>query len=324
LNVYAETGKGFPYLYATWFGFDEPEMDSILEEAKDGLDQMFEDFKIEPVNVHRSDRIFLARFEFPAYDQDFKHPDGAFNEKAIGFVDFLVGFPFHCIETLGCIGEWSSDPEKTDTVERTTEPIPFAPRGQFFKGFEAYLANYTGASAQQYTRSISFLGRTSEFRYSGRPGNEYECRSMAQNLEGTDKPRKLHFWLRLNIIGADEFPIPGEFLALCCRIFPNLPWGKQGTNPYVFSGNWMDTVFYSSGRVLEVQPDTEDRPYNLYTIKRRGETVAATPIDFAQHGIKTRCTILKNPLPDVRCITWEDDKTFQGDWAIAPVLFYGK
>lgn len=301
-NIYAESGKGHPYLYATWFLYDEPDMDEILEEAGESLAEMFEKFDLEPVRVKAHSRIFLARFEFPIYLEGFRYPDGALEESAIGFIDFLSGFPFHCIETIGYIGEWSDDTEEVSTEERTWEPIPFSPKCQFFDGFKRFLVNFTGASSVRYG-----------------------CVAMADNLAGTQKPQNLHFWLRVNVDASLPFPIPGEFVGMCCRIFPNLPWGEQHSHPFLFSGNWLDTAFYSSGKLLGALGATDERPYGLHVVQRRGEMVEGViPTDFAVHTMGDRITILKNPAPSVTSMTWEDDKEFNASWRIAPVLFYGR
>src|ERR1035437_8208799 len=97
----------------TWSVIDsEPGMDDLAGTAGDILKTMKEDLKIFPYqDKDEQDRLFLARFEFPKFREDYQFPEAVFAEDPTtvgGWIDFLAGFPIDCVEMLVAIGEFSS------------------------------------------------------------------------------------------------------------------------------------------------------------------------------------------------------------------------
>lgn len=290
----------------TWWVFDdEPGMDDLMDQAGDSLQEMFRRLNnIAPFqNRDGGDRLFLARFEFPAYQGEFQHGEAVFADgEVLGFIDFLAGFPIECIELLGVVGQYSSDAAKLE-VKPGEGPVPPAP-DQLFEGFDGdyVLVNYMYLAAH--------IGKW-----------------MATTLNGEPQPENLHWWVRTNLVSMEggTFPVPGEFVALAVRIMVGTPWGRQKSSPFLYSGNWMDTVFLTSGKIEEVIAPTDNMPYPTYKVKWRKHEVTVKPSDFAEYQVGDRVTILKDVAANKPSQLWKDKdmQDFGDNWVIAPVTFYG-
>ena len=111
--------------------------------------------------------------------------------------------------------------------------------------------------------------------------------------------------------------MPGEF------------WGRQKSSPFIYSGNWMDTVYYSGAVVTEVIEPTAEKPYPTYKVQWRKDKVTAKPTDFTEYKVGDRVTILKDVTSDKKTEIWKDRDTDRfpdddrADWRIVPVSFYG-
>jgi hypothetical protein len=311
-------------LEACWSVLDrEPGMDDLAEGAEEILKQMGEDLKIYPFqDTDGKDRLFLARFEFPKYDEDFTFPEAG-QEGSFGFIDFLAGFPLDCVEILVAIGEFSSKAKQGEeskvSVDEGTKVFPTIPSGGLFKWPEKnkILLNLTAIP----TKDIA--------------------KFLAKNLAGEPKPATPKWWYRVQLRDqvtvqdetlTNKFPVPGEFLGLGVRIWPGKYWGHQKSNPFVYTGNWMDTVYYSSARITEVIDPTDEIPYPTYKITWHGKDkdekdkeITVNPSDFALYKVGDRVTVLKDVASDKKTQLWKDDdmKTFGETWMIAPIGFYG-
>jgi hypothetical protein len=299
-----------PTLEPTWSIFDEePGMDDIFEQAGESLDRMVERLRIAIFRTwfEPQPRLFLARYEFPKYEEDFQHPDAIFAEEALGFIDFLAGFPMECVEMLGMVGEHSTDEEEIETewfVEAADGPTAPVPE-EFFEGMpkEKLLLN---------TLFFANEGRSEIF--------------MVENLAGEPEPENLHSWARANIKVGDRFPIPGEFFGLAVRMMPDKPWGPQLSSPFLYSGNWMDTVFYTGAVVKEVIPPNDNFAFPRYLVQWRKYEAEVYPSDFAEYRVGDRVTILKDVDVDKGSQQWKDDDVKEvppgSKWVIAPITFY--
>jgi len=297
-------------LEPTWFINDrEPDMDDIYERAGDSLKKMVDKLQMHPFqDTDGKPRLFLARYEFPKDQEQFQHPDGVFVEEALGFIDFLAGFPMECIEMLGIMGEFSTKKDDFEVLPgggQGASPVPDT--------------LFAGMPEERILLTKLFLAKKGQ-------GLVMKEGEGFVHLEGESKPQKLHWWVRTNIKKEAKFPVPGEFTGLVVRMMPDMPWGKQLSSPFIFSGNWMDTVYYSSARVKEVIEPDDEIPYPRYKVQWRKDVVEATPSDFAEYQVEDRVTILKAVDVDKKSQTWKDDdvKEFPPDqkWIIAPITFY--
>jgi hypothetical protein len=295
-------------LEPTWSILDrEPGMDDLAEGATDILKKMVKDLKIYPFqDTDGKDRLFLARFEFVKHGEAPKFPE-ALEGESQGFIDFLAGFPIDCVEMLLAIGEISTKAEKVQVQEGTgvTAPVPKSP-AHFFKwpDNDKILLNLTAIATKNVTKIF------------------------AKNLEGEPKPAKVHWWVRVQLTcGKKKWPVPGEFLGLGVRMFPDMYWGHQKSSPFVYSGNWMDTVYYTGARITEVIDPTDEVPYPTYKVQWRKDEITVNPSDFAEYKVDDMVTILKDVAAEKQSQLWKDDD-MKADcdktkWHIVPISFYG-
>lgn len=298
--------------YTWWLNKDDPAVDIITKETgADDLKDLADDLGIYLFqNRDGEDTVFACRFEFPKYGKDFKYSE-AVTAPAYGFVDFLGGIPLECVEMLVliCQGDKKGD---FDVKDGTGKPAAPCPR-PFFKG----------APADRILLNFLYL-------------HPKHVKLMASNLGGEPKP-KLHWWLRTRFLKDQDtppkYPTPGQFMALGVRMMPDEPWGtgagKQKSSPFIFSGNWADTVFYTGAKVISIEDPTDERPFPLYTVSWRGKEYKVCPSDFSEYQVGDKVAILKDVAADKDSQLWKDDdmKNFGGDqsnWQIVPVLFYDK
>ena len=294
--------NGLPTLEPLWWGTDEPSMDDLYDKAGgDGgsLQPMIDRLKIYPVNINKKGfTLFLAQYKL---DQD-----GTTN------VNFMISFPIDVLEMMVLIGQYSSLPSAVDTVPGERKAIPPLPTELFnWPEKDRIVFNKMYVAVQD-----SAAGLTTKM--------------FAKSLGGGEEPKK-HWWF--NVLFSSEqadqkkFPVPGEFLALGVRIFIDKIWGKQKSNPFLYSGNWMDTVFYTSAVITEVIDPTDTVPYSTYKVKWHGndDEITVKPSDFALYKVGDRVTILKDVTATKKSQRWDDDdmKTFGDTWMIVPVTFYG-
>jgi hypothetical protein len=311
-NVYGEHGIKAPYLEPTWFAFREDTMDDILEKAGTSLDKpLFERLNIRPVIVSDAgdkEKIFLARFEFPKYGAGLQYPEADLGtkEKCLAWIDFLAGMHYGCCEMLMVVGEVTTKPENFPSQDGEKGPVPPVPDEVFDERFteNKTLHNYIWLESDN-------------------------AEGLMDGVGGEAEPANPHWFFRVNCIGKQKWPYPGEFVGLGNRIFPNLPWSispdEPKFHPFLFSGMFMDTVFITSGHVLEVE-NTADG-FCKVRVKWREKEIWAYPTDFAQYAEGDRVTIMKNITATKTSELWKDEDLWSFDedvWRVAPITYYGK
>lgn len=157
---------------------------------------------------------------------------------------------------------------------------------------------------------------------------------MSADFEGQETWSP-HRWLRHWIQPEDTFPVPGEFVSLLAKPELYHVWWFQETYPFLYSGNFFETEYYTSGTVKEViVPDDEsDEETNIYKIWIRGYEMWLRPTDFYEYAVGERVAVIKETLILLDNWDWtllESDKNNNsssannpdGDWRIAPITFY--
>jgi hypothetical protein len=325
-----EQKKKKPTLEATWWLFDRepadtsasPRLDDIMDMAQDSLQPMFDKLKMSPFQDQtKANRLFLAKFEFPNWGEPFTYRDAAKESdpnssslfQPYCFFDFLGGMPLDCCEMLLVVTEFTTPANKVTVQPGEEAVVPPIPE-EFFEWLDMarVLFNITALASPN-------------------------CDWMATDLPGESIPDNLHWWVRTFLGNKTDketctpFPLPGEFVAMAVRIMPDKPWGEQKTSPFIYSGNWFDTVFYTSGTIIEVLDPVPPAPYNTYRVRwRKTEgckdgVIVAVPTDFAEYRVGERVTILKDIAATKTSQLWkDDDMTTPGDtWALVPITFYG-
>lgn len=117
----------------------------------------------------------------------------------------------------------------------------------------------------------------------------------ARNFEGYDDPEPM-FWARYYFPESSKFPMPGEFVGLVCKTMPFVVWWFQQSQPFLYSGNWFETEFYTSGVVLEKYPPDPEKGEvgTVYKVLCKGEEIYLFPTDFKEYETGDRVAILKN------------------------------
>jgi len=281
-------------------------------------------------------RLYLARFEIAKWGAQFQYPEAVLQKAQQqgtvgGWIDFLCGFPMACVELLTMVGEVSSDPDlKTDLVEEVPGDGGYTPAfpNTLFGG---YVDNKI---------PVNLIWLDGDF-----------SESMPPDLtSGFDpQPQGLHWWTRVALMSllnnsavGQKFPYPGEFLALACRIFLDrfVGFDSQESNPFLFAGNWIDTVYLSSGFITDIIEPTAEFPYNQYKLRWRKNPNdpnddgihTLLPTDFADYKkpvgsatVGDRVCLLKDITTTKTSQLWRDPDMTKLDvttWAIAPLMFY--
>lgn len=312
VNVYSLCGIFAPYLEPTWFAFREDQMDDILEKAGESLEKpMFNRLNVRPGIISDAgdkEKLFLARFEFPKYGANLKYTEAELPmaNKCLGWIDFLSGFHYGCCEMLLVVGEVSTKTEDFPVMPGEDSPVPPIPDELFDEKFkdEKILHNYIWLEADN-------------------------TEGLAEGVSGEPEPEGPHWFFRVNCIGTQKWPYPGEFIALGNRIFPNLPWSISPKDPYshpfLFSGMFMDTVFITSACVLNVE-ETEGGYWKV-KVRWREQELWAYPTDFAKYEVGDRVTIMKDIATDRTSEFWHDKDLWTFDkelWRVVPITYYNK
>lgn len=94
-----------------------------------------------------------------------------------------------------------------------------------------------------------------------------------------------------------RWPIPGEFIGLLAKPFPNHVWWFQKTSPFLYSGNWFETNHYTSGVVTGIVAPLDGAKGVVYKCKVRGLEIYIATSDFYGYSIGARVAILR--IPDI-------------------------
>lgn len=172
------------------------------------------------------------------------------------------------------------------------------------------------------------------------PDTEYPAAKMA----GVDDVLP-HHWMRHWLKKDGVFPVPGEFVGLLCKAqsVPPHCWWYQKTNPFLYSGNFFETEYYTSGIVVAVfeekggddeEKDTltyvatevseiEQRTGHgehhvalddevelegigtVYKVRVKNQDIYIRASDFAKYEIDTRVAIRKTPGKKTENFMWD-------------------
>ena len=169
----------------------------------------------------------------------------------------------------------------------------------------------------------------------------------AQIMEGQETVSP-HNWVRYWLDKENVFPIPGELVCLSVKPLSVPPhcWWYQETTPFLYSGNWFETDYYTSGIVLavieEVDRDNEastvtyevtevstkydqqqghdeyqltkgeqfvwesENVGNIYKIRVKDQDLYLKSSDFLRYAIDTRVAVRKKPGINKENFTWND------------------
>jgi hypothetical protein len=298
---------------------------NALKEGDSFILQGKEEIEIFPLVSRGEEVLFKTRYEIPDYDQEWQFPEAAFATTVCGWVDFIGGFPMDCIELLVAIGFETAcglEPVTTPDEVQPGDDRHAAPKPQrlfHWNDEERVLINKTAKREKQ--RAQWLVKHPGVFSSPGR-----------EPLHGELTLKRPHWFLRANL-GENVQIVPGEFMGLGIRLMPDVPWGQQKSNPFIYSGAYIDTIYYTSGEIVKVNEPTDLEPYATYDVKWRstekfpdGTVTRVVPSDFAeyQEGDRVVC-IMKGVAISKKSQLWKDNDTkeFGESWNVYPVCFYG-
>lgn len=252
--------------------------------------------------------VFGSRYEVGRYGQAIKYKEALLKhvKDPGGWVDFLTGVPYGCIEMMVIVGEVTTK-EADWTILIGGDVVAPVPT-EFFD------------SIYKETKTMySYVWLDSE-----------QGEVFVDGIESEPHPKAPYWWHRINLIKTKKWPYPGEFLGLAIRFMPNLPWaitksGVQLSSPYLFSGNWMDTVFVTSARIIECIINHDGSQSLL--VEWRGNKFIVNTTDFAEYRAGERVTILKDISVTKETQLWKDDDTHIYNptvWRVVPLMYYDK
>lgn len=132
---------------------------------------------------------------------------------------------------------------------------------------------------------------------------------------------KPFYTIRKLITENQTYPVPGEFVGLAARAFPNHAWFFQDTNPFLFCGNWFETTYYSSGIISAIKPTGDIDRGDEYDVKIKGKTfLNVKASDYFPYKIGDRVALLKGL--DLKENFHEENLVDAADWRIIPISFY--
>ena len=148
---------------------------------------------------------------------------------------------------------------------------------------------------------------------------------LEQKGVGEEPEAKALRWTRVILFDSLKWPTPGEFLGMAYRPMPYLPWYYQDSSPVLYSANWFEVEYYSSGIVEEVIPEGDPAGIGnvgkTYKIRVKSEDVKAKSCDFGDYAVGDRVALMKKLDSQKNSMTWKDLGKFD-QWVILPVTFY--
>ena len=297
-----------PSAYSLWYLIAPEWVTNILTENTDeadtyleALDDFFERIAVDPVKVPRNTveiqnglrRIWEMRYESrrPGYSFSWSI-NMEFPNDTVGFLDFVVG-PLTVMEIITLAGEITG--EVDGTIKSGGDLLPPVPN-DVLRSPGVHLVEY------------GYLTMTNV---------QQQAPDLTDEAGVIEAGPALHDWLRVFLTDDQTWPTPGEFLALLPRPFIDFPWFYQATSPFLFCGNWFETLYYTSGIVLADNGD------NTYSVRIKTETVTASSSDFKAYTVGQRVTILKTSGSSEETFNWKELTTFNS-WVIIPITFYAE
>ncbi len=319
---YENVSLGLPIAYDVWYLHC---FESILPETKDESEEWVNDGRLKDffdslegmkplrgmqsfhsISEYKSNapyRIKGMRFESRLSSQTFQHQSNAEFSSYPVYLAFPIG-PLGVMEILSIIRE---------TMDGLVDPDLIITEGSKYNMLCPTISEIGNCIGEHiFELAWKKVGDNVEY-----PASEFE------NLD----PAFPHYWLRYWVKEDQAWPVPGEFVAMICRPLPYHVWWYQETCPFVYAGNWFETLYYTSGIVTEVIEPGAGEVGKSYIVKIKGEELQMKSTDLYEYEIGERVAVLKTiGLPD-QVFNWQDleikgDGMIATDWEILPVSFY--
>jgi len=122
----------------------------------------------------------------------------------------------------------------------------------------------------------------------------------SSNAAQPGKSIKPKGWMRVWITRDDKWPVPGEFIGILVKPNPLPPhvWWFMRSSPFLYAGNWMDTLDLTSGTIVSktenVEHPTSKTPCTEYIVTIHGIDVKIYSSDFLVYNAGDRVAIWKD------------------------------
>lgn len=268
-------------------------------DMKSGVETLYE-MRYETLVVGRSLQFPV---NMPTEVRDYIKENPGFAH--LGTIDLYFG-QICSVEVLSMVGEETGDGEGAlvcdDGGERMFPPTPHT----FFVAPGIEISSYTGA------KNSIFI----QFGVEGFPGEQ-----------PSGKGFRNYNWARLYLTNDFTWPTPGEFLGMAVKPMPNKPWYYQLKSPFLYTANWFETEYYSSGIVTTVYDEgdpagigTVGKTYEIRIKEQSG--VLAKSSDFAVYAVGDRVALVKVIDSANQSHKWTELGDFTLTWVIYPITFY--
>jgi hypothetical protein len=256
----------------------------------------------------------LMIFEILFHGQGFiRNDEDNTPEDAVGYISFPVG-QLGVMEVISLIRESLTD--ATDFVIKDDEsPVKDTP--QLFPSYSRWEMNKCYGVHLIESGYKEVVPNFIHYSKSTVPESDYG-RDIA--------PKK---WARLWITRKEKWPVPGEFVGIICKASP-VPhcWWFQKSNPFLYAGNWFDTLDLTSGIIVskteageETHPTTGEACTG-YRIKVHGREVDIFSSDYLEYEVGTRVGVCKirGDYDEEEMVFNHKYQSLQGDPTKGPII----
>ncbi|MFH2028473.1 MAG: hypothetical protein ABIJ08_05010 [Nanoarchaeota archaeon] len=175
--------------------------------------------------------------------------------------------------------------------------------------------------------------------YNYYPVRELEQTEINDGIVNDDiQDIKPHKFLRCFFKKEDNFPVPGELLCLAMRAMRLAQvWWYQETNPFLYSANWFEMTFYTTGIIeekIKIEDAKVEYDYGGYVYKVRWHGLTAESVeeyievestDFKEYEVGERVAIIREVGSNEKTMDWKKTPdSFWTEWRLAPLSFYQK
>lgn len=204
-----------------------------------------------------------------------------------GFIAFPIG-PLGVMEIVSMFSE--------SMIEKLDNNLPFNqdgsvkiyPTADFKCTRLLYLDGFVSPKEDSNTATTPGVhliekGYLSVSRDAEYPGSKFEKYDYEPRLKD----------LRVYFHRTSKWPVPGEFVCILTKPWPDHIWWFQQTSPLLYSGNWVETTHYTSGIVKEVLDAPAGQYGKIYKCTIRGVDQYIAASDFCQYQVGDRVAILR-------------------------------
>lgn len=337
-----KTGFGTAMPYILWYVAKQKYKDKAIYKEDDEshlqTKKMLERLKIKPVRILESTDDFTSgkpyilgcfyKISNIPYDTEketlFKILPSKrlekFSGKLLGYIEFYIGAP-DAMRSMYLVRETKG--EISTVVDRSGDKSPnnlLPPEVDLNTDIEIpdEVIKLTDRNVSMDERVV--IGDINGFYVYDKGAKKYK---KLEEQEGSED--KTYFKLRYYLTNEDKYPIAGELIAIA--VIPMYhrgnKWFYQDTSPFIFSGQWIDTTFYSSGVVKEIIGEGK------YKVICKDKEVIAEASDFKEYKVDERVALVikDNIGSNEQYMTAEKLKKLEelkgeGDYKIVPFSFY--